>query len=588
MAISTEIVHTLKKSIPFRLAVGVTGHRKLPDEKAAALAVRSVLEQIREKLPAEPNTQVYFTILSPLAEGADRLVAREVLKLEGSQLETVLPFDKDEYVKDFPHTKAEFESLLQQSKRVKQLGGKSAREHIYTPVGRHVVDHCDVLVALWNGQPAGGEGGTAEIVQYARDMKCPLFWINTQDPAQPVVFENGENLPVKIVEDLNKYNSEQIDEAKIRESVESEFKLFSEVQNDESGTKKILEGYATELREVYEKVLPHYVRADLLAGKYQRKYYLAGILIYSLAAAAVAVAAIQILESIWWGIPIAEVLLMMCVLFIIRRENRHKWHHKYIYYRSLAERFRTELFMSFGNVEVGGLSAPRRRSHSSPGDWITAAFTSIWSELPQFHQPDEAEFDALKKFLSRTWIQGQINYHDKKHKEHRKKNHLLMKIGTALFVLTLLAAFLHLLGNYGHKDHAAPTPAGKVATHVETAAASSHVAASESQAGDAHEPGVLAPMFDALHKIGIWLILIAVVAPAVGSALGAIRTHREYHRIATRHEETSRQLKTLNERIMNAENFMALLPLMRETEETMLRENEDWRAVVESREIEIP
>jgi hypothetical protein len=593
MDISTEIVHTVNEPIPFRLVVGVTGHRKLPDEKTAALAVHSALKQIREKLPAQPNTPVCFTVLSPLAEGADRLVASEILTHEkDAQLEVVLPFDKDEYVKDFPGTRAEFESLLGRSKRTKQLGGKNTREQRYTSVGRYVVDHCDVLIALWNGQPAAGKGGTGEIVQYARGTDCPLLWINTQDLTQPVEFENVEELPVKIVEDLNDYNSEKIDEARIRADVKTEFKIFSPAQDDKSGTKKILEGYDPELREVYRRVLPHYVRADWLAQKYQRKYYLAGISIYSLAAAAVAVAAIQILESVWWGIPIAEVLLMVGVLAIIWRENRYKWHHKYIYYRSLAERFRTELFMSFGNVEVGGLSAPRRLSHATPGDWITAAFTSIWSELPQFHQPDKTEFDALKKFLSSAWIQGQIDYHDRKHKEHHKKNKLLIRIGTALFAITLLAAMLHLVGNYGNKDHAAPHPA-EAATHTETSAshseaAASHGASATPQAGGAQKSGLSASLFDALHRYADWLILIAVVAPAVGSALGAIRTHREYHRIATRHKETSRQLKTLKERIINAEDFPALLLLMRETEETMLRENEDWRAVVGSREIEIP
>jgi hypothetical protein len=586
MAISTEIVHKSDQPIAFRLVVGVTGHRELPDEEAAARAVRLVLEQIKDEFPHAPKTTVFFTVLSPLAEGADRLVAREILKLEGSQLEVVLPFDKDEYVKDFRHPTEEFESLLQESKRVKQLGGKKTEEHTYTPVGHYVVDHCDVLIALWDGQPAAGKGGTAEIVQYARDTKCPLFRINSQDPAQTAVFENREHLPFQIVEDLNEYNSEKIDDAKIRAGVVAEYdKLIFQAQNAEPGTQKLLEGYELELREVYEKVLPHFVRADLLAGKYQRKYYLAGILIYSLAAAAVGVAAIQIFESVWWGIPIAEVLLMVGVLVIIWRENKYRWHHKYIYYRSLAERFRTELFMSFGNVEVGGLSAPRRRSHSSPGDWITAAFTSIWSKLPQFHQPDAAEFDALKKFLSSTWIQGQIEYHDKKHEEHRSKNSLLINIGKALFVLTLVAALLHFVGNYGNKYHATP-PLGEVAAHAETAA--SHDAAATSQAGGAHEPGILASLFHTLHAIDNWLILLAVVAPAVGSALGAIRTHREYHRIATRHEETSRQLKDLNKRTLNAIDFAALLPLMRETEEAMLRENEDWRAVVKSREIEMP
>jgi hypothetical protein len=39
----------------------------------------------------------------------------------------------------------------------------------YRRVGHYVVDHCDLLIAIWDGQPARGRGGTADIVQYALD-----------------------------------------------------------------------------------------------------------------------------------------------------------------------------------------------------------------------------------------------------------------------------------------------------------------------------------------------------------------------------------------------------------------------------------
>ena len=71
--------------IPFRLRIGVTGHRKLVDEEAIAGQVRGILHRIRELVPSSSYTSVLFTVVSPLAEGANRLVAREVLKIEGGQ-----------------------------------------------------------------------------------------------------------------------------------------------------------------------------------------------------------------------------------------------------------------------------------------------------------------------------------------------------------------------------------------------------------------------------------------------------------------------------------------------------------------------
>jgi hypothetical protein len=35
-----------------------------------------------------------------------------------------------------------------------------------------VVEACDVLLALWNGEPSRGQGGTAEIIDHARAGGC--------------------------------------------------------------------------------------------------------------------------------------------------------------------------------------------------------------------------------------------------------------------------------------------------------------------------------------------------------------------------------------------------------------------------------
>lgn len=156
--------------IPYRLRVGVTGHRRLPDEEALTGQVRRALQRIRELLPSSPYTPVLFTVISPLAEGADRLVAREVLKVEGADLEVPVPLPREEYLRDFQsdESKREFDDLLSRAREVTELGPSESREKAYESVGRYVVHRCDVLIALWNGEGSRGQGGTAEIVEYAR------------------------------------------------------------------------------------------------------------------------------------------------------------------------------------------------------------------------------------------------------------------------------------------------------------------------------------------------------------------------------------------------------------------------------------
>jgi len=103
--------------------LGVTGHRVLPDEKVIVPIVRDfLLSQLPRLLDqnrgdwdgAPPPLPGRLTILSALAEGADRLVAREVLRFPGSSLEAVLPLRDEDYHRVFSteESRGEFLELL--------------------------------------------------------------------------------------------------------------------------------------------------------------------------------------------------------------------------------------------------------------------------------------------------------------------------------------------------------------------------------------------------------------------------------------------------------------------------------------------
>ena len=121
-----------------------------------------------------------------------------------SDIEVVLPFAKDDYMQDFEteESRQEFEELYRKSKKPIVLKNKlpvgalstieqtAARNRAYEDVGRYVVTHCDVLIALWDGKPSRGKGGTAEIVAYAREKKRPLIIISTENP-ENIIIEKG-------------------------------------------------------------------------------------------------------------------------------------------------------------------------------------------------------------------------------------------------------------------------------------------------------------------------------------------------------------------------------------------------------------
>jgi hypothetical protein len=192
--------------IPARIVIGVTGHRRLAPEPWLTDEIRSAVQRIGQMAPPP----LVLTVLSPLAEGADRLVAQEVLNVPGSSLEVILPMDKDDYVQDFTtgESRQEFEQLLSKAAGVRRVSLKGSRPEVYEMVGRYVVEQCDVLIALWDGIPLAGEGGTAATVDYARKTGCPLVWINTDVPGQ-VTYELREGLSPRPFRDLEECNTQQ-------------------------------------------------------------------------------------------------------------------------------------------------------------------------------------------------------------------------------------------------------------------------------------------------------------------------------------------------------------------------------------------
>jgi hypothetical protein len=174
--------------IPYRLplVIGVTGHRDLRDQDIPALerAVGEAIKRLkRDYLHGDKETPLI--VLSALAEGADRLIAR-VAMAQGAKLIAPLPMEPDEYRRDFepglkPDAAAEFDRMKSEALAapVMRYANDNTRENVreesrralqYREVGLFIVRHCHVLIALWNGDEHDPSvGGTAEVVSFKRD-----------------------------------------------------------------------------------------------------------------------------------------------------------------------------------------------------------------------------------------------------------------------------------------------------------------------------------------------------------------------------------------------------------------------------------
>jgi hypothetical protein len=169
------------------LVIGVTGHRDLRDQdlpKLEAELAGIIAGLRRDYLENDPETPII--VLSALAEGADRLVARVALAY-GAQLIAPLPLPREEYCRDFqpglkPGNIEEFEALLAQAiaapvipfTRGNSLEAVRADPHKraeqYRAVGLFIIQHSNILIAVWDGDEANvATGGTAEVVKFTRE-----------------------------------------------------------------------------------------------------------------------------------------------------------------------------------------------------------------------------------------------------------------------------------------------------------------------------------------------------------------------------------------------------------------------------------
>ncbi len=169
------------------LTVAIVGHRpgRIDDPAAVQARVGEILGLIRARVGSTSAGPDYAAepprlgLISALAEGADRLGAAAALEA-GFALEAVLPFPVGEYERDFDHegSREEFHALLARAASTLILDGKaSARDRAYEAVGKALLDNCDLLIAIWDGKPGRGRGGTRDVVEEAVRRAIPVITV---------------------------------------------------------------------------------------------------------------------------------------------------------------------------------------------------------------------------------------------------------------------------------------------------------------------------------------------------------------------------------------------------------------------------
>jgi hypothetical protein len=149
--------------------LAVAGHRgvRAKTERLVMVAIRKiVIDRLDSALVG----------ISCLADGADSIFAQAVLDA-GGQLVAVIPATT--YRDGLPagHHPT-YDALLARASETIRLDHIESDSQAHMDASLHMLYRADELIAVWDGQPARGFGGTADVVNAARERHLPvtLIW----------------------------------------------------------------------------------------------------------------------------------------------------------------------------------------------------------------------------------------------------------------------------------------------------------------------------------------------------------------------------------------------------------------------------
>jgi len=463
------------------LLIGVTGHRDLvPAEiPGIRLAVRLFLSGLHEQFPDRP-----IQILSPLAEGADRLVAEVALEL-GHHIVVAVPMPEDLYVTDFEtaQSRAEYERLRAQSVHVYELPivPHASREQIthhgehrnqqYAQLGVFLGAHSHVLLALWDGKESSELGGTAQVVEFRRD-DVMRGYAPTEQLNQQLLADDESDLVYHIVVSRNRENGQPANglisqtgkwlnieaglprQFDLSETYVKVFERTSEFNREARANRERIEAESWPLVGKEDaRYLPESTRtihrvfcaADWLAIHYQGKRLQALRITHSLAF-------LMGLMFLFYADFEARrpFVLVFFACFVIAflvhtHASRKSWHGRYLEYRTLAEGLRVQFYWAAAGVTTEMVTKFSHDNFLQKQDielgWIrnVMRFASIGCDIAPNLNPHGVEF-TVREWVGDEKTGGQLKYYKTKKEIYRERTARLETLAsiTSVVVGTIL------------------------------------------------------------------------------------------------------------------------------------------------------
>jgi hypothetical protein len=425
------------------LVIGVTGHMDLldgdGDREALEFSVRSIFLELRAAYPLTP-----FVLLSPLAEGADRLVARVALE-KGLSLVVPLPMPQPLYERDFKtaESKAEFRKLLSQAESVLTLSpvGDYCHDEIrernkqYAQVGAYIARHSHILLALWDEMPSEKVGGTAQIVQFRLEgvpepygpRHTPLDLVASGPLYHVITPRKSNSRTAGKPGELRKLYPRGYRDARAAEAAyDLIFSRTDKFNRDsrryssllaasrEASKKFLFSGESARLPASLKRVMDCYAAADSLATHFQS--WTLGFIRMIFGLVLVGVGLLQAYSDLnWneWSLTLYMVILFLAyILYWMAKSN--EYHSKYLDYRALAEGLRVQFFWSLAGLKKPVADHYLRRQRTEL-DWIRKAIR-VWTLSTEFQEPPNwvvSPAPAQLRVVLSEWVEGQRRFFER-------------------------------------------------------------------------------------------------------------------------------------------------------------------------------
>ncbi|HVU30454.1 MAG TPA: hypothetical protein VHE36_08650 [Sphingomicrobium sp.] len=591
-------------ALPFVLSVGITGHRAAALDEAAVAALPSriaeVLKAVRESagalLEREPASFSHapptLRFISAIADGSDQIAADAAVS-SGWDLQAILPFARAEYrasLADQP-SRERLDDLLERAKGVLELPGEGPEDvEGYVMVGRATVAHCDVLIAVWDGLPPRGRGGTAEVVQMAitrgrpvihmppePDAPARILWaafdpvVDTSgiDPMSERDFDKdhidrmltamllpppdqrerkflahffGERMPrfrfrveyrlLLAAAGIRRFRLADLTETETARWVEEEWKQFRE---------KCIEANA--VGAPIDLLEEAYNWADRLATNLALTYrsghifgFVFGGLAVCMGLGAFMFPHFKIQEAF------LEILVTLAVILNAHIGTKREWHRRWLDYRQLAERLRP--MRSLKLLGIAAPDPPGTETNPVAKRWIDSSASGIWRAVGcPAGAIDPATAERLARAVADHEIEPQVSYHKRNARVIELLDQRLERVGTILFFATLVVSDITLVG---------------LATG---------------------EPYVT--------EFSNWFTLISAGFPALATAIFGIRFQGDFGGDALRSLATADTLGQIDFELRKNPTLSRAADLTEQAARFMLSDLDEWRLVNQQRDLSV-